>query len=56
MQGTTIFSVWCSPEFQPLEQYLECTETAMVPAVLTVEADDGQYFPTFRRLAASSSR
>ena len=51
----SVFPVWCSPEMDPSEQYLECTATAMASAALTVEADDNWTCPEFQRLVVSSS-
>ena len=36
--GPPSVEVWCSLAVHIFEQYLECTETAMALAVLTVEA------------------
>ena len=52
---TTIFSVWCSFAIHSCEQHLACTETAMAPAVLTVEAGSSIIYPEFLRRFASSS-
>ena len=46
------FSVWCSSEIHPFEQYLERAATAIASAALTVAANDRR----IRRQTASSSR
>ena len=48
--------VWCSLAMHSFEQYLECTETAMAFAVLTVGAVGNLNYPEFPRRVASSSR
>ena len=53
---TTIFVGWCSLAIHLFEQHLECTETAMASAALTVEADCKINSPEFPRRVASSSR
>ena len=37
--GPPSFEVWCSLAIHLFEQHLECTDTAMALAVLTVEVD-----------------
>ena len=55
-RNTFVFQVWCNLTIHLVEKYLECAETALVSAVLTVEADGNKIYPELSRRVASSSR